>query len=75
MQLQQALREIAMSYRGNWYSSTRCCSPSSGGMSATTGELVGDVPAMILLCVVTAAYAGRGIWRALRSLVGSSKDD
>lgn len=76
----QSLREVAMSYRGNWrdivvFFCALLFTIIWWNVSHNRANWLAMFLAMILLCVVTAAYAGRGIWRALRSLVGSSKDD
>ena len=69
-----------MSYRGNWrdivvFFCALLFTIIWWNVSHNRANWLAMFLAMILLCIVTAVYAGRGIWRGVRSLVGSSKDD
>jgi hypothetical protein len=77
----QSLREVAMSYRGNWRDIVVfICALLftfiwwNVDHHSKPNWLVMFI-AMIVLCVVTAAYAGRGMWRALRSLIAGHSED
>lgn len=70
----QSLREVAMSYRGNWrdivvFICAVLFTLIWWNVSHSRSNWLMMFIAMILLCIVTAAYAGRGIWRALRSFL------
>jgi hypothetical protein len=75
----QSLREVASSYRGNWrdivvFICALLFTFIWWNVSHNRANWLAMFIAMILLCVVTAVYAGRGIWRALRSLIWGDKD-
>ncbi|HNM86350.1 MAG TPA: hypothetical protein PKI77_17740 [Mycobacterium sp.] len=73
----QSLREVAMSYRGNWrdivvFVCALLFTIIWWNVSHNRANWLAMFLAMILLCVVTAAYAGRGIWQSVRSMVGGT---
>jgi len=68
-----SLRDIAMSYRGNWrdivvFICALLFTIIWWNISHSRSNWLLMFIVMILLCIVTAAYAGRGIWQAVRSL-------
>jgi hypothetical protein len=78
----RSLFEVAVSYRGNWRDIVVfICAVLFTIVWATSVDpskrqhYVFVLVAMIILSVIAAWYAGRGIWRALRTLVIRNNSD
>jgi hypothetical protein len=74
----QSLRDVAMSYRGNWrdivvFICALLFTFIWWNVSHSRTNWLAMFIAMIVLCVLTAVYAGRGLWRAVRTIFTGDK--